>query len=51
MKAIIQSLYDLGFAEDHVHLEFFGPAVSLDFVHAEKRKSFSIKEKTITQLR
>lgn len=34
MKAIIQSLYDLGFAEDHVHFEFFGPAVSLELVHA-----------------
>jgi nitric oxide dioxygenase len=34
MKAIIQSLYDLGFAEDHIHFEFFGPAVSLNLVHA-----------------
>jgi len=34
MKAIIQSLYELGFAEDRVHYEFFGPAVSLDLVHA-----------------
>ena len=33
MKAIIQSLYELGFAEDHVHFEFFGPAVSLNLVH------------------
>lgn len=30
MKAMIQSLYELGFAEDRVHFEFFGPAVSLD---------------------
>lgn len=34
MKAMIQSLYELGFAEDRVHFEFFGPAVSLDLVHA-----------------
>ena len=34
MKAIIQSLYELGFAEDRVHFEFFGPAVSLNLVHA-----------------
>jgi len=30
MKAVIQSLYELDFAEDHVHYEFFGPAVSLE---------------------
>lgn len=30
MKAVIQSLHELGFAEDHVHYEFFGPAVSLE---------------------
>ena len=34
MKAMISSLYELGFAEDRVHFEFFGPAVSLDLVHA-----------------
>jgi len=34
MKAMIQNLYELGFAEDHVHFEFFGPAVSLDLVNA-----------------
>ncbi|MFC6041347.1 NO-inducible flavohemoprotein [Paenisporosarcina macmurdoensis] len=30
MKAIIPTLYELGFAEEHVHFEFFGPAVSLE---------------------
>lgn len=34
MKAIIQSLYDLGFEEGHVHYEFFGPSVALELVHA-----------------
>lgn len=30
MKSIIPTLYELGFAEEHVHFEFFGPAVSLE---------------------
>ncbi|MET1015022.1 MAG: NO-inducible flavohemoprotein, partial [Paenisporosarcina sp.] len=30
MKAMINNLYKLGFAEDRVHFEFFGPAVSLE---------------------
>ena len=30
MKAIIPTLYELGFAQEHVHFEFFGPAVSLE---------------------
>lgn len=30
MKAMINTLYELGFAADHVHFEFFGPAVSLE---------------------
>lgn len=30
MKAMINTLYELGFAEDRVHFEFFGPAVSLE---------------------
>ncbi len=34
MKAIIPTLYELGFAEEHVHFEFFGPAVSLEPTHA-----------------
>jgi len=34
MKAIINKLYELGFSEEDVHFEFFGPAVSLEPVHA-----------------
>jgi nitric oxide dioxygenase len=34
MKAMIPTLYELGFAEDYVHFEFFGPAVSLEPTHA-----------------
>jgi nitric oxide dioxygenase len=30
MKAMINNLYELGFAEDRVHFEFFGPSVSLE---------------------
>lgn len=30
MKAVIQSLHQLGFAEEHIHYEFFGPAVALE---------------------
>lgn len=30
MKAMINTLYELGFASDRVHFEFFGPAVSLE---------------------
>lgn len=30
MKAMINTLYELGFAADRVHFEFFGPAVSLE---------------------
>lgn len=32
MKAIIPTLYELGFAKEHVHFEFFGPAVSFEEV-------------------
>lgn len=34
MKAILSSLYQLGFPEDKVHFEFFGPAEKLELVNA-----------------
>lgn len=34
MKAVVNSLYELGFSEENVHFEFFGPAVTLEPAHA-----------------
>lgn len=34
MEAVLSNLYQLGFSEDKVHFEFFGPAQALELVNA-----------------